>query len=229
MEARLLFLFYVSAAAAASAVSTSTIKTWFDLPGLRAAISQKAMIQCCYSCTCKPDVMWIQIIMVSQNSSEVNVVDLKNGRAEIRQEEKSETLQCSNLMLKDLVLNDTGLYQCTLKESNKTVKTPGTYLQVYEPVIMILNIDERSKNSIITAEGVFLLLFVLLPGIVLICKSKGLNEVEKQKGKDEENIYEGLNLDDCNSTYHQIQRSLVQGPYQDVINNDDEDIQLEKP
>lgn len=40
---------------------------------------------------------------------------------------------------------------------------------------------------------------------------------------------QGLNLDDCNSTYHQIQRSLVQGPYQDVINNDDEDIQLEKP
>lgn len=40
---------------------------------------------------------------------------------------------------------------------------------------------------------------------------------------------QGLNLDDCNSTYHQIQRSLVQGPYQDVINNDEDDIQLEKP
>lgn len=92
---------------------------------------------------------------------------------------------------------------------------------------MNLSISEESKNSIITIQGVLLLLFLLIPGTFIICK--GLNELEKRNNKEEENIYEGLNLDDCNSTYHQIQRSLVQGPYQDVLNNDEDDIQLEKP
>ncbi|KAK3541526.1 hypothetical protein QTP86_028645 [Hemibagrus guttatus] len=109
--------------------------------------------------------------------------------------------------------------------NNTLVPKPETS----KPIQMTLAISERTKNSIITAQGILLLLFVLIPGIVLICKSKGLNELEKKKGTEEENIYEGLNLDDCNSTYHQIQRSLVQGPYQDVINNDEDDIQLEKP
>lgn len=39
---------------------------------------------------------------------------------------------------------------------------------------------------------------------------------------------QGLNLDDCNSAYHQIQRTNQQGPYQDVASCG-EDIQLEKP
>ncbi|MCI4391358.1 hypothetical protein PGIGA_G00133210 [Pangasianodon gigas] len=152
----------------------------------------------------------------------------QSNKVEIAEEIKKD-MKCSNLVLKGIELNDTGLYQCTLIQSNTVVYTPGTYLQVYVPIQMILDISERSKNSLITAEGVLLLLFVLLPGIMLICKTKGLNQLEKRKGKEEENIYEGLNLDECNSTYHQIQRSLVQGPYQDVINNDEDDIQLEKP
>lgn len=41
-------------------------------------------------------------------------------------------------------------------------------------------------------------------------------------------LQQGLNLDDCNSAYHQIQRTHQQGPYQDVANCG-EDIQLEKP
>lgn len=42
------------------------------------------------------------------------------------------------------------------------------------------------------------------------------------------NLQQGLNLDDCNSAYHQIQRTNQQGPYQDVASCG-EDIQLEKP
>ncbi|KPP73102.1 rho guanine nucleotide exchange factor 1-like, partial [Scleropages formosus] len=56
------------------------------------------------------------------------------------------------------------------------------------------------------------------------------SELQKKKSNiEEENIYEGLNLDDCNSAYHQIQRSQVQCTYQDVGNVGDYDVQLEKP
>jgi len=42
---------------------------------------------------------------------------------------------------------------------------------------------------------------------------------------------QGLNLDDCCTTYDQIERSQAQGPYQDVGNimEEKEEIQLEKP
>lgn len=44
-------------------------------------------------------------------------------------------------------------------------------------------------------------------------------------------IPQGLNLDDCCSTYDQIERSQAHGPYQDVVNikEEEEQIQLEKP
>lgn len=43
--------------------------------------------------------------------------------------------------------------------------------------------------------------------------------------------HQGLNLDDCFTTYDQIERSQTQGPYQDVgtIKEEEEEIQLEKP
>ncbi|KAB5533025.1 hypothetical protein PHYPO_G00126870 [Pangasianodon hypophthalmus] len=227
MEARLVFLFSLFAVAA-DATNPLKIKLWFDRPGLRLAISKRANMKCCYICQFDVEVKWTQTVMTSSNTSTITLVNQSNERVEIRKEVEKDK-ECSNLVLKDIELNDTGLYQCLLTKSNHTVYTPGTYLQVYEPIQMILDISERSKNSLITAEGVLLLLFVLLPGIMLIFKTKGLNQLEKRKGKEEENIYEGLNLDECNSTYHQIQRSLVQGPYQDVINNDEDDIQLEKP
>ncbi|MCJ8745599.1 hypothetical protein PDJAM_G00131940 [Pangasius djambal] len=217
-----------AAADAANPPNPPKIKLWTDRPSLRLASSQEADIQCCYICQCDVQLQWMQTVMISTNKSKILLVNQSNEQVEIGKEEKKDR-KCSNLVLKRIVLNDTGLYQCVLTQSNTTVYTPGTYLQVYEPIWMILYINERSKNSLITAEGVLLLLFVLLPGIMLICKTKGLNELEKRKGKEEENIYEGLNLDECNSTYHQIQRSLVQGPYQDVINSEEDDIQLEKP
>ncbi|KAK6269267.1 hypothetical protein J4Q44_G00394160 [Coregonus suidteri] len=78
---------------------------------------------------------------------------------------------------------------------------------------------------------------VLLHGTMMLRKTKKLNQLKKKRVKEEEeNIYEGLNLEECSSTYDQIQRSLVQGPYQDVGNmlieeeeEEEEEIQLEKP
>ncbi|NP_001187165.1 B-cell antigen receptor complex-associated protein alpha chain precursor [Ictalurus punctatus] len=227
MEARFVFLFCFLAAAANAATSPK-IQLGFDVPSLRLAISQTASMSCCYTGIVRVPSQWIRLVMNSRNTTKRTSINETNARVKLDQGQRNKQ-HCEILILKDIVLNDTGLYQCVLTESNNTVFTPGTFLQVYVPVHMILNINERSKNSIITAEGVLLLLLVLIPGTMLICKSKGLNNIEKRMGREEENIYEGLNLDDCNSTYHQIQRSLVQGPYQDVINNDEDDIQLEKP
>lgn len=215
-------------AAAANAASSPKIKLGFDIPSLRLAISQTANMSCCYTASVAVPNHWIKTVMISRNNTEYTVMNKTSVRVKFDNSTISGQ-HCEMLILNDIDVNDTGLYQCFLKESDNVVSTPGTFLQVYKPVHMILNINEGSKNSIITAEGVLLLLLVLLPGTVLICKSKGLHKLEKKMGREEENIYEGLNLDDCNSTYHQIQRSLVQGPYQDVINNDEDDIQLEKP
>ncbi|KAK3515686.1 hypothetical protein QTP70_028464, partial [Hemibagrus guttatus] len=213
---------------AASTDHPPKVKLESGRPSLRVSISQNATLQCCYSSQSSWDSLWTQTVMMFPNVSKL-VVNDSDARVHFGNN-NYQNKKCLQLTISDIVLNDTGLYQCALIWSNtNVVYTPGTYLQVYQPIQMTLAISERTKNSIITAQGILLLLFVLIPGIVLICKSKGLNELEKKKGTEEENIYEGLNLDDCNSTYHQIQRSLVQGPYQDVINNDEDDIQLEKP
>ncbi|KAG7317831.1 hypothetical protein KOW79_018866 [Hemibagrus wyckioides] len=226
MEAR--FVLFCLLAAAARAASPPKVKLQFDPPSLRLSSSQNASIQCCFINQSEVKLAWRQTVMISTNTSKL-LVNESDTRVEFTSKAHPDKM-CSNLSISNVVLNDTGLYQCAIIMSdNAVVYTPGTYLQVYEPIQMTLAISERSKNSIITAQGVLLLLFVLIPGIVLICKSKDLNKLEKKKSREEENIYEGLNLDDCNSTYHQIQRSLVQGPYQDVINNDEDDIQLEKP
>ncbi|XP_027027961.2 B-cell antigen receptor complex-associated protein alpha chain [Tachysurus fulvidraco] len=228
MEA--IFVLFCLLGAAANAGSTSKIKLHIESPSLRLAVSNKANVQCCYISQATLKVFWVRNVMDSFNTSVKIAVNGTDARVEIRSEKTGSDTVCSNLTLSDVVLNDTGLYQCILRHpDNTTVFTPGTYLQVYTPIQMNLHISEESKNSIITIQGVLLLLFVLIPGTFIICKSKGLHELEKRNNKEEENIYEGLNLDDCNSTYHQIQRSLVQGPYQDVLNNDEDDIQLEKP
>ncbi|KAF7691885.1 B-cell antigen receptor complex-associated protein alpha chain [Silurus meridionalis] len=228
MEARVVFLFCLLATAARAASPSKSCKNGFDPPSIRRAILQDASMKCCYTCDIEEEVIWAQTLIISPNNSLIMGLNLTNKRFETNQEKKPN-MHCSNLIIKNIALHDAGLYQCILTQSNNSFFTPGTFLQVYKPVQMILNINERTKNSIITAQGVLLLLVVLIPGTMLICKSKGLQELEKKKSKEEENIYEGLNLDDCNSTYHQIQRSLVQGPYQDVCNNDEDDIQLEKP
>ncbi|KAA0701380.1 B-cell antigen receptor complex-associated protein alpha chain [Triplophysa tibetana] len=149
---------------------------------------------------------------------------------EVKAEPMTEVdgVKCHRLILKNVRVDDTALYQCFINLTSRrfSIFTHGTFLQVYIPMHKTFDLSESAKNSIIIAEGVLLLLCVLIPGTMLLCKSKRLNELERKKDREEDNIYEGLNLDDCNSIYHQIQRSHVQGPYQDVACGE---IQLEKP
>lgn len=75
-------------------------------------------------------VNWLQNVMITTNSSNIVPVNMANKRVIISSTKKNK-MQCSNLRLTDIQLNDTGLYQCILNASGNAVLTPGTYLQVY--------------------------------------------------------------------------------------------------
>ncbi|XP_072514944.1 B-cell antigen receptor complex-associated protein alpha chain [Salminus brasiliensis] len=229
MEARRMAVFCFLSVAASAVPAAQDVTLMSDQISLRIPVSKTATLKCCCGGPPNLNMTWTHTVMISNNST-VNPVKLDDKRVQVTKRGK-EDVNCSSLVINDVSLNDIGLYRCNLQhESIHTeLQTPGTFLQVFVPIKKTLNISESVKNSIITAEGVLLLLIVVIPGAMLLCKSKGLHELEKRKGKEEENIYEGLNLDDCTSTYHQIQRSQVQGPYQDVVNAAEDDIQLEKP
>uniref|UniRef100_A0A8C1IYV5 CD79a molecule, immunoglobulin-associated alpha n=1 Tax=Cyprinus carpio TaxID=7962 RepID=A0A8C1IYV5_CYPCA len=172
------------------------LKLEVDKPFELVVLSHEATIRCCYHWNKKPHFNWI-----------VNIQNTSGTTIRVR-------------------LNDIGLYQCKLNHNTLQIFTHGTFLQVYKPLQKTLNLSESVKNSIITALAVLLLISVLIPGTMLLCKSKRLNELERKKEREEENIYEGLNLDKCNSAYHQTKHSNQQG--QDVAGCG-EGIQLEKP
>ncbi|XP_018870313.1 B-cell antigen receptor complex-associated protein alpha chain isoform X2 [Gorilla gorilla gorilla] len=93
-----------------------------------------------------------------------------------------------------------------------------------------LDMGEGTKNRIITAEGIILLFCAVVPGTLLLFRKRWQNEKLGLDAGDEyedENLYEGLNLDDC-SMYEDISRGL-QGTYQDVGSLNIGDVQLEKP
>ncbi|GAA6220332.1 B-cell antigen receptor complex-associated protein alpha chain [Lates japonicus] len=202
-----------------------------DVPFVSVPLSEVAILDCCYT---GKDVTGTPA-WVFQHSHRVMVPIRVNASdlVTITTTTKSDAL-CGVLTLEDVQLNDSGLYRCLLTTiDNKTrILSHGTYLQVYKPLEKTLNFSESTKNGILTAEGILLLLCVVLPSATLLCKSKKVHEIEKKKmKKEEENIYQGLNLDDCCTTYDQIERSQALGPYQDVCNimEEEEEIQLEKP
>nr|XP_046158846.1 LOW QUALITY PROTEIN: B-cell antigen receptor complex-associated protein alpha chain-like [Oncorhynchus gorbuscha] len=206
-----------------------------DRPSLKVQLSHTASLRCCYSVTGGTvDTTWVTSPHMVNGI--LRGVDWRDNRVTVDGGEPDGSgVMCHTLILREVRLNDTGLYQCFLNHSTlrPSVYTHGTFLHVYRPMVKVLDISESTKNSILTAEGMLLMVAVLLHGTMMLCKTKKLNQLKKKRVKEEEeNIYEGLNLEECCSTYDQIQRSLVQGPYQDVGNmimEEEEEIQLEKP
>lgn len=198
-----------------------------DEPLLRVQVSQEATVRCCYRCKESPEVSWIKNTPAINGTTMPDLVTFTKNVMNKPEGEKDGVI-CHSLVFKSVSVNDMGLYQCKLKHGLLTFFSHGTFLQIYLPLEKTLNLSEGVKNSIITVEGVLLLMCVLIPGTMLLCKSKKVNKLDRKTEREEENIYEGLNLDDCNSAYHQIQRSIQQGPYEDVACCE-EDIQLEKP
>lgn len=194
-----------------------------DRPSLSVAVSENASLECCYKSPSRiANVRWIRHYNKTQK-------EMLNQTTYSQKDSNSGNIYCSLLNFPKVQLENIGFYQCML---NDKIYTHGTYLRVYKPMEKTINLSETTKNKILIAEGFLLLLCVMLPSAILLFKSKKLNELEKKKAKkEEENIYQGLNLDDCCATYDQIERSQAQGPYQDVgnIKEEEEEIQLEKP
>ncbi|XP_008288280.1 B-cell antigen receptor complex-associated protein alpha chain isoform X1 [Stegastes partitus] len=194
-----------------------------DRPYLRVLVSDVPQLFCCYKG--KPElVTWFK-----RRKSGNGTVSVQSNRVLQNMPSEDDTL-CSILTFAPVQVNDSGLYQCLLNSSKEF--THGTYLHVYKPLEKTIDMTESTKNKILTAEGILLLLCVLVPSATLLFKSKTLHELQKKKEKkEEENIYQGLNLDDCCATYDQIERSQAMGQYQDVANivEEGEEAQLEKP
>ncbi|XP_022620391.1 B-cell antigen receptor complex-associated protein alpha chain [Seriola dumerili] len=208
--------------------SPSVVTFKADRPFLGVPLSFKADLKCCYTTTERRiNPTWLKRVWAGNKIGPVTVNISENVTTRLDKEDKE---LCYILTLDSVQLNDTGLYQCLLNYSRDV--SHGTYLHVYKRLKKTINLSESTKNKILTAEGILLLLCVVLPSTTLLFKSKKLHELEKKKmKKEEENIYQGLNLDDCCTTYDQIERSQAHGPYQDVCNimEEEEEFQLEKP
>ncbi|XP_022053731.1 B-cell antigen receptor complex-associated protein alpha chain [Acanthochromis polyacanthus] len=195
-----------------------------DRPYLEVRHPSSAELKCCYK-GAPQDLIWIRRVKPTRHTTAVEtVIASKSVR------EGDPDVCCGTLKVTLVQLNDSGLYQCYLNDTK--LFTHGTYLHVYEPLDKTIDFDESTKNTILTVEGILLLMCVLVPSAILLFKSKTLHTLEKKKmKKEEENIYQGLNLDDCCTTYDQIERSQAQGPYQDVANilGEGDEVQLEKP
>ncbi|KAJ8287708.1 hypothetical protein COCON_G00003670 [Conger conger] len=203
-----------------------------DQPLVQQKINEIAKLQCCFMVKFELEPIWV---VTTRNGScrshfITKPVGLNDRVKRSKGNATTEGLTCHMLEFGKVYVSDMGLYQCLLNHTQLQCPafTHGTYLQVYKPMRRFLNIGESTKNSILLSEAILLLLCVLVPGIPLLFKKKKLHQHGKKNKGEEENIYEGLNLEDLDSTYHQIQRSQVHSPYQDV-DTLAQDIQLEKP
>ncbi|XP_026172468.1 B-cell antigen receptor complex-associated protein alpha chain [Mastacembelus armatus] len=212
----------------AVAIAETGVSLMPDIPFLSVSLSHNAFLECCY----KPNKTSRWVKRSQYGSAFVGPYPVLFSDRIREGNLKKDGSFCDTLNFTSVTLNDTGLYQCRIDDNSLTLHTHGTYLQVYKPIEKTINLSENTKNRILTAEGILLLLCVLLPSATLLFKSKKLHELEKKKvQKEEENIYQGLNLDECCATYDQIECSQTRGPYQDVCNvvQEEDSIQLEKP
>ncbi|XP_076008662.1 B-cell antigen receptor complex-associated protein alpha chain isoform X2 [Genypterus blacodes] len=199
-------------------------------PSSRVAVSHYAVLECCISVD--RDTAALKWKKATPNKNDSSSLQLVNASEIVTMEEVEKApFLCGILTFTSVQMNDSALYLCTFNHGSTMHFTAGTYLQVYTPIKKSINLAEGTKNKILTAEGVLLLLVVLLPSTSLLFKTKKLHELKKTKMKrEEENIYQGLNLDECCNTYDQIERTQGQSPYEDVEKmGEEEDIELEKP
>ncbi|XP_023835732.1 B-cell antigen receptor complex-associated protein alpha chain-like isoform X3 [Salvelinus sp. IW2-2015] len=161
-----------------------------DRPSLRVQLSHTAHLRCCYSATRGAvETTWYISIQTVNGTSALQGVDRRDNRVTVDEGNLTAAgVMCHTLILKEARLNDSGLYQCFLNHSalRHSVYTHGTFLQVYRPMVKILDIGESTKNSILTAEGMLLMVAVLLHGTMMLYEETQSNEEEKgQKGRGE--------------------------------------------
>uniref|UniRef100_A0A8C4T9V7 CD79a molecule, immunoglobulin-associated alpha n=1 Tax=Erpetoichthys calabaricus TaxID=27687 RepID=A0A8C4T9V7_ERPCA len=186
-------------------------------------LGESCILSCEYNNIYK-SATWTKINKTENNMTRTKVTD----NAQCNQTASSEANNCT-LKFSSVTFNDTGLYFCSVDDDDSF----GTYLRVISlPSKRILNLNEDAKNKIITIQGVILFLCVIIPGLIMLINARRNIKIFtkiKHKEEDDDNLYEGLNLDDMNSMYHDISHSKAHSPYQDVGRMHSSDSQLEKP
>ncbi|RVE62938.1 hypothetical protein OJAV_G00161940 [Oryzias javanicus] len=196
-----------------------------DSPFQRIRLSDGAKLECCFQNWDKGS-HWVK------NSRPFEKVEkfITSEHVNVTDHQRENNIICSILTFSSVKLTDTGMYHCRL--NGTSTLTHGTYMQVYEPMEKTINLSESTKNVILMTEGILLFLCVTAPSFLFLFKKKHENKRAIKKEKiEEENIYQGLDLDDCCAAYDQIERPQGHGPYEDVGTTvkEGEEIQLEKP
>uniref|UniRef100_A0AAY5KNP2 Immunoglobulin domain-containing protein n=1 Tax=Esox lucius TaxID=8010 RepID=A0AAY5KNP2_ESOLU len=166
MEALTILFLCFCAVGATNGSSKIKVELEGDRPFLRVALSLDAYLKCCYKATdVSLDVSWV-VTPPNKNRKDSKTMNVTVNNS------TANGVMCHSLILQNVNMIDTGFYQCVLNGSylKEAVWTHGTYLQVYRKVAKTLDISEGAKNSILTAEGVFLMLGVIFPGCMMLCK-----------------------------------------------------------
>ncbi|XP_064359627.1 B-cell antigen receptor complex-associated protein alpha chain isoform X1 [Dromaius novaehollandiae] len=191
-----------------------------------ATVGDRVSLECVFSAPEAATVTWNRVCPRKNCSSAFAPVGTSPGNRSVLLQPDRATLDFHHVDLRDA-----GLYFCRVEAGRAAGQSCGTYLRVRNPVaVPFLNLRESTKNRIITAEGILLLLCAVGPGLFLLFRKRWANErllQIKKSAYEEENLYEGLNLDEC-SMYEDISRGL-QPTYQDVGSLCGGDAQLEKP
>ncbi|KAM8926994.1 B-cell antigen receptor complex-associated protein alpha chain [Pelodytes ibericus] len=167
---------------------------------------------------------WFHYRQLLNGTGTLNFTEETTYKDRIQIERKTKSLH-----IKHAEISDRGFYMCTVNVGTKVFKSCGTYLRVRDPTpYFFFNVGEATKNRLITAEGVLLLLCAVIPGSFLLYKKRWENlRMMALKHPEGDNLYADLNLEDC-SMYEDITRGL-QATYEDVGSMRTTDIQLEKP
>ncbi|TFJ96215.1 L-amino-acid oxidase [Platysternon megacephalum] len=205
----------------------SPVKVEASLTSVTVPEGGRVTLECRFEAPSGARVTWSR--SCSRNCSEPILV--ANGTGPQRSVAITSGAGVSVLAFHPARKSDIGLYFCQVSTDQAWGQSCGTYLRVRKPVpVPFLNMRESTKNQLITAEGILLLFCAVGPGVFLLFRKRWENERLLQSKKneyEEENLYEGLNLDEC-SMYEDISRGL-QATYQDVANLRGLDMQLEKP
>uniref|UniRef100_A0A8C5U9F4 Ig-like domain-containing protein n=1 Tax=Malurus cyaneus samueli TaxID=2593467 RepID=A0A8C5U9F4_9PASS len=195
------------------------------------ALGDPLTLECRFWAPPAANVTWLQVCPQryhgdTWNCSWPQEVQARAGGLQVVRREGLSTLN-----FRHLEHNHSGLYFCRVEFGNATAQSCGTFVRVREPVhVPFLDLREATKNRILTAQGVLLLLCAAGPGLLLLFRKRWANEQLLQPKKiscEEENLYEGLNLDEC-SMYEDISRG-IQPTYQDVGTPPAADGLMEKP
>ncbi|XP_014406407.2 B-cell antigen receptor complex-associated protein alpha chain isoform X1 [Camelus ferus] len=210
-------------------ISSASLGTWLKGPGCQAlwvdwgppsvtvSVGDEVHLPCRHNGS-SPNITWSRIL---QGNSLLWPLQI----------DPSNLGSKGELIIQQVNKSHKGIYRCEVTEGQNVQRSCGTYLRVREPLPRpFLNMGEGTKNNIITAEGIILLICAVVPGTLLLFRKRWQNMkfgADIQDDYEDENLYEGLNLDDC-SMYEDISRGL-QGTYQDVGSLHIGDVQLEKP